>query len=75
MAKLPDGPRKVCHIEKPDGSRAAIWDSVGLRAVFECQIGDEVFIAFQGFAEAKPGKNAARLYEIGVRHNTSQKPM
>lgn len=71
-AKLSDGPRKVCHIEIIDGDhkgeRRAVWDSVGLRAIFECAIGDEVYIAFQGFAEPKPGKNPARLYEIGVKH-------
>lgn len=71
---LEDGPRKVMHIEREDGERVAVWESSGLRALFECNIGDRVFIAFQGFGEAKKKNHSPpRLFEVGVQKN--DKPM
>lgn len=72
-AKVPDlntkqlVDKKVMHIEKADGERVAVWESGGLRALFECSIGAKVYIHFTGFGEPKTkGHNPPRLYEIGV---------
>ena len=70
---LADGPRRVLHIEKANGDRVAVWESTGLRALFECSVGDKVFIAFTGLGVAKNKKHSPpRLFEIGVQE---AKPM
>jgi len=72
---LADGPRRVMHIERDsDGERVAVWESSGLRALFECSVGDKVFIAFTGLGVAKNKKHSPpRLFEVGVQKN--DKPM
>jgi hypothetical protein len=75
---MDDGPRKVMHIERAgeDGEpeRVAVWESAGLRALFECNIGQEVYISFQGMGQPKKkGHSPPRLFEVGVLEN--EKPM
>jgi len=74
MVPLADGPRRVLHIEKADGERVAVWESTGLRALFECSVGDKVYISFTGFGVAKNKKHSPpRLFEVGIQRN--DKPM
>lgn len=65
--------RRVMHVETEDehgvltGEREAVWESGGLRALFECKVGDRVYIEFTGFGEQKDKKkNPPRLYRVGV---------
>ena len=73
-AKIDNEMRKVMHIEDAQGDRQAVWESAGLRALFECNVGDRVYVQFTGFGEQKDKKkNPPRLYEIGVQRE--EKPM
>jgi hypothetical protein len=59
---------KVCDVETEDGKRYTVWESAGLRALFEnADEGTEVYIEFQGFGTAKKGQNAPKLYTVATR--------
>jgi len=59
---------RVCDVETDDGKRFTVWDSAGLRALFDTiQEGTEVYIAYDGLGVAKKGQNAPKLYTVATR--------
>lgn len=58
---------QTAKIRTKDGAVFTIYESAGLRAIFEYEEGSEVFIRFLGFGDAKRGQNAPRLYEVGIK--------
>ena len=52
-------------LETADGSVFTLWESAGLRALFEEDYTDvEVWIRFDGMGTAKRGQNAPKLYTL-----------
>lgn len=59
---------RVCDVETEDGKRYTVWDSAGLRALFDTADEDtEVYIEYQGLGIAKKGQNAPKLYTVAYR--------
>lgn len=55
-------------IETKDGKVFTIWESAGLRSLFEDDdyTDCEIAIIYDGLGKKKPGQNPPRLYRIGV---------
>jgi len=59
---------RVCDVETDDGKRYTVWDSAGLRGLFDAaDEGTEVFIQYEGLGVAKKGQNAPKLYTVAYR--------
>lgn len=59
---------QVCDVTKEDGHAVAVWNSAGLKQLFEtAEEGQEVYIEFLGMGEAKKGQNAPKLFRCAVR--------
>jgi len=59
---------RVCDVETDEGKRYTVWDSAGLRALFDtADEGTEVYIAYEGLGTAKKGQNAPKLYTVATR--------
>ncbi len=53
-------------LESKEGVVYTLWESAGLRPLFDYEEGSEVAIIFDGMGKAKAGQNAPRLYRLGV---------
>jgi hypothetical protein len=58
---------QTAKLETKDGTVYTLYESSGLRPIFEYEEGTEFAIIFDGMGKAKPGQNAPRLYRIGVK--------
>lgn len=56
---------RTVKVETDDGL-LTLYESSGLRALFEYEEGTEIAVIFDGMGKAKPGQNAPRLYRLGV---------
>lgn len=54
------------RVEDEDGKVWTVWESAGLRPLFEYEEGTHICIIFTGMGKAKKGQNAPKLYNIGV---------
>ena len=60
--------QRVCDVETEDGKRYTVWESAMLSPLFnDCESGDDVYIAFEGFGKAKTGQNAPKLFTVATR--------
>jgi len=57
---------QLAKLETKDGV-FTIWESAGLRALFEYEEGVEVAIIFDGMGRAKKGQNAPKLFRLGIK--------
>lgn len=56
---------QTVKVETDDGL-LTLYESSGLRVLFEYEEGTEVAVIYDGMGRAKKGQNAPRLYRIGV---------
>ena len=56
---------QTVKVETDDGL-LTLYESSGLRVLFEYEEGTEIAVIFDGMGRAKRGQNAPRLYRIGV---------
>lgn len=57
----------IARIEADDGKMYSVWESSGLRPLFACEEGAEVYLRFDGMGRAKKGQNAPKLYTVAVK--------
>lgn len=57
---------QTVKVEDADGRVHTLYESAGLRPLFEFEEGTEVAVIFDGMGRKKKGQNAPRLYRLGV---------
>ena len=57
---------QTMKVEDSDGRVHTLYESSGLRALFEYEEGTKIAVIFDGMGRAKRGQNAPRLYRLGV---------
>lgn len=58
---------QTMKVEDGDGRVYTLYESSGLRALFEYEVGTEIAVIFEGMGRAKRGQNAPRLYRLAVK--------
>jgi hypothetical protein len=58
---------QTMKVETSDGLVYTLYESSGLRALFEYEAGTEVAVIYDGMGRAKRGQNAPRLYRLAVK--------
>lgn len=58
---------QTMKVEDGEGRVHTLYESSGLRALFEYEIGTEIAVIFDGMGRAKRGQNAPRLYRLAVK--------
>ena len=54
-------------VETKEGQVHTLWESAGLRPLFEYEEGTIICVIFLGMGKAKRGQNPPRLYTLGVK--------
>ena len=57
---------QTMKVEDANGRVHTLYESSGLRALFEYEVGTRIAVIFDGMGRAKRGQNAPRLYRLGV---------
>lgn len=60
-------PTQVCTLTTKEGKAYRLWESAGLRPLFEYEEGTKAAVIYDGLGPKQRGKNPMKLFRIGVK--------